>query len=140
VRRVVLDTSVLVSAVRSSRGASFAVLSAIGSGSFDIAVSVPLILEYEDVLLRHATAAGLATSDVADIVDYICSIAILQDIFFLWRPILRDAGDDMVLELAVAARCDAVITHNVRDFVGAERFDVAVLPPGRFLEELRGKR
>lgn len=135
--RVVLDTSVLVAGVRSRRGASFQLLSRIGSGVFDIAVSVPLVLEYEDVLVRHLPATALDAADVRDIIDYMCSVATRQEIFFLWRPQLRDPGDDMVLELAVAADCDAIVTHNVRDFAGADRFRIRVLSPGMFLNELR---
>jgi hypothetical protein len=66
-------------------------------GAFEIAVSVPLVLEYEDAMLRHAAAAGLTDADVQDIVDYLCSVAVRQEIFYLWRPSLRDAGDDLVL-------------------------------------------
>ena len=135
--RVVLDTSVLVAGVRSRRGASFQLLSSIGSSDFEIAVSVPLVLEYEDVLLRHLAATALDEEDVRSIIDYMCSVAIRQEIFFLWRPLLRDPGDDLVLELAVAADCDAIVTHNVRDFGGAGSFGVRVLNPGEFLRQLR---
>jgi putative PIN family toxin of toxin-antitoxin system len=135
--RVVLDTSVLVAGLRSRRGASYQLISRIGTGEFEIAVSVPLIFEYEDALIRHLPAMPLEESDVRDLIDYICSVAIQQSVFFLWRPQLKDPGDDLVLELAVAASCNAVITHNVRDFVGASRFGVGVLNPGEFLNELR---
>lgn len=138
--RVVLDTSVLVSGVRSRRGASFEVLSRIGTGAFEIAVSVPLVLEYEDALLRHLDATALVETDIEDIIDYICSVAIRQEIFFLWRPLLRDPGDDLVLEVAVAAGCDAIVTHNARDFVGAGGLGVRVLSPGVFLNQLRGAK
>ena len=137
-RCAAIDTSVLVAAIRSRRGASFEVLSRVGTGAFDIAVSVPLVLEYEDALLRHASASGLVASDVHDLMDYVCSVAVRQEIFFLWRPLLKDPKDDMVAELAVAAGCDAVVTHNVRDFVGIENFGLALLPPGTFLKQLRG--
>jgi predicted nucleic acid-binding protein len=135
---VAIDTNVLVAAVRSRRGASFEVLSRVGTGVFDIAVSVPLVLEYEDALLRHASASGLVASDVHDLVDYVCSVAVRQEIFFLWRPLLKDPNDDMVAELAVAAGCDAVVTHHVRDFAGIETFGLALLTPGMFLKQLRG--
>lgn len=137
---VVLDTNVLVAGVRSRRGASFELLSRIGTGEFDIAVSVPLVLEYEDVLLRHLPATSLNEANIRDIIDYICSVATRQPIFFLWRPKLRDPGDDLVLELAVAANCDVIVTHNVRDFVGVERFRIRVLNPGMFLNELRSPK
>jgi predicted nucleic acid-binding protein len=137
--RVVLDTSVLVAALRSRRGASFELISRLGTGTFEVAVSVPLVLEYEGALLRHVAASPFTESDVWTLIDYICDVAVQQEVFFLWRPFLRDPGDDLVLELAVAARCAAIVTHNVRDFGGAERFGVGVLRPGRFLQQLRGQ-
>jgi len=136
--RVVLDTSVLVAAMRSRRGASYELLSRLGADGFEIAVSVSLVLEYESALLRHVEASQLDEGDVRDLIDYVCGVAIRQEIFFLWRPLLRDPGDDLVLELAVAAQCEAIVTHNVRDFAGAEKLGVRVLTPGRFVQELRG--
>ena len=136
--RVVLDTSVLVAGVRSRRGASFEVLSRLGNGTFGVAVSVSLVLEYEAALLRHVAESALDEDDVRDLIDYVCDVAIRQKIFFLWRPFLRDPGDDLVLELAVAAQCEAIVTHNVRDFRGIEQLGVRVLTPGEFLQELRG--
>jgi predicted nucleic acid-binding protein len=138
--RVVLDTSVLVAAVRSRRGASFELIARLGTGAFDVAVSVSLVLEYEGVLLRHLPASPLDEKDVRVLIDYICDVAIRQEIFFLWRPYLRDPGDDLILELAVAAGCDAIVTHNVRDFGGAEKLGVRIVTPKQFLQELRGEK
>jgi putative PIN family toxin of toxin-antitoxin system len=138
--RVVLDTSVLVAGLRSRLGASFQILSRIGTNEFDVVVSVPLVLEYEDALSRHSTATGLSKRDLDDFIDYFCGVAIRQEIFFLWRPSLRDSGDDLVLEVAVAANCDAIVTHNTRDFSGALRFGVSVLTPGAFLRSLGGSK
>jgi putative PIN family toxin of toxin-antitoxin system len=135
---VVLDTSVLVAGARSRSGASFQLLSRIGNDAFDVAVSVPLVLEYEDALKRDPAATGFSNDDVQYVIDYICSVAVRQEIFYLWRPILRDAGDDLVLEVAVAANCDAIVTHNVRDFAGIERFGLELLTPGQFLQKLGG--
>jgi predicted nucleic acid-binding protein len=133
---VVLDTCVLVSGLRSSKGASFQVLSRIGRGVFDLAVSVPLVVEYEGVLTRQSRAIGLTRADVVDLIDYICSVARQQSIFFLWRPLLSDPKDDMVAELAVAARCDAIVTYNTRDFGGVERFGIGLLTPGQLLSKI----
>jgi predicted nucleic acid-binding protein len=138
--RVVLDTSVLVAAVRSRRGASFELIARLGAGGFEVAVSVSLVLEYESALLRHLPASPLDEKDVRNLIDYICEVAIRQEIFFLWRPYLRDAGDDLVLELASAAGCEAIVTHNIRDFRGAEKLGVRILTPGQFLQELRGNQ
>jgi predicted nucleic acid-binding protein len=100
---IVLDTCVLVSGLRSRRGASFQILSRIGTGAFELAVSVPLVVEYEDVLVRQADVIGLQAKDVEDLLDYVCSVAKRQSIFFLWRPLSPDPKDDMVAEVAVAA-------------------------------------
>ena len=132
---VVLDTSVLVAAWRSRSGASFALLEHLRDDSFEIAVSVPLILEYEEVLLRHLSR-GQRKADVLTLVDYLCSVARQQPIFFLWRPLLRDADDDMVAEVAVASGASAIVTHNVRDFVPVTQFGVRAITPAQFLLQL----
>jgi predicted nucleic acid-binding protein len=132
---VVLDTSVLVAAWRSRLGASFEIVSRIGRGQFDVVVSVPLAIEYESAISR-SRVAGLRREDAKVFVDYVCSVARRQNIFFLWRPLLRDSNDDMVAEVAVAAEADTVVTHNVRDFVGMEKFGVRVMTPGGFLQEI----
>lgn len=135
-----LDTNVLVAAMRSRQGASFEILSHIGKDEFDIAVSVSLVLEYESVLLRHVGASWMSERDVGDLIDYVCDVAIGQEIFFLWRPYLRDPNDDLLLELAVAAGCDAIVTHNKRDFSGVEQLSIRALTPGEFLLEMRGSK
>ena len=134
--KVVLDTNVLYAALRSNTGASFQLLSRIGTGAFDIAVSVGLVLEYEEILKQHVSAFQLSERDIDDVIDYMCRIAALTEVFFLWRPYLPDPDDDMILELAVAARCDATVTFNVRDFKGAETFRIRVLTPRQFLREI----
>ena len=134
--QVVLDTNVVVSALRSRRGTSFQVLRSVGSGRFDIAVSVPLVLEYEAAV---RTVPGLVVSeqDQAAVLDYLVRVAHRQEVFFLWRPALRDPKDDMVLELAVAAGCQAIVTYNRRDFAGSERYGVHVWSPADLLRAVR---
>lgn len=117
-------------------GASFEVLSRVGTRAFEVAVSVPLVLEYEDVCLRRLSELALEADDVAAILDYICSVARHQHIFFLWRPLLRDPKDDMVAELAFAGGCDVIVTHNRRDFSEVESLGLRVLGPAAFLKEL----
>jgi predicted nucleic acid-binding protein len=134
--RIVVDTSVLVAGLRSRRGAAFRLLREVGKSRFEIALSVPLVLEYEDVLLRLADDIGLSPGDIVALLDYFCRVAHLQRIFFLWRPLLPDAKDDLVLEVAVAAECEAVVTYNVRQFAGAERFGIQILEPGPFLRKI----
>jgi predicted nucleic acid-binding protein len=103
---------------------------------FETVVSVPLVLEYEDALYRHIRHSKLTRSDVGDLLDYLCAVSGHQEIFFLWRPFLRDPRDDLVLEVAVAASVDCIVTHNVRDFSGAESFGIETLSPGEFLARL----
>ena len=133
---VILDTNVLVSAVRSRRGASFQILSRVGTDAFDVAVSVPLVLEYESALLRQVEHAELTEEDLLAIIDYVCLVAKPQPIFLLWRPLLRDPKDDMIAEAAIAAGCDAVVTHNRDDFDELAQFGVRVLRPREFLAEI----
>lgn len=133
---VVLDTHVLVPALRSRKGASFKVLSLVDTGSFKISLSVPLVLEYESAAKRMSRVIGLTHSDIDDVIDYLCSVAKHQNIFYLWRPFLRDPMDDMVLELAVASRSDFIVTHNLRDFTGIEEFGIQAITPQQFLKEI----
>lgn len=138
VSRVVIDTCVIVSALRSARGASFRVVNLVGTGRFDLALSVPLVLEYEDAAKRLGDATGLSHAEIDDVLDYLCSVGHRQEIHFLWRPVLRDPRDDHVLELAVEAACDLVVTHNTRDFAGVDRFGLEVVRPGEFLRRIGG--
>ena len=132
--KVVLDTNVFVSALRSQLGASYKLLLLVGGDRFDIAVSVPLVLEYEEVARRQARRMGLTYDDIDVILDYVCTSADRRHIFFLWRPFLPDPSDDMVLELAVEAGCKYIVTFNVRHFKGVEQFGVRAITPGEFLK------
>jgi putative PIN family toxin of toxin-antitoxin system len=133
---VVIDTNVLVVALRSERGASYKLLTLVESEKFSIHFSVPLVLEYEDVAKRLLEDIPLTEQDIDDILDYLCTVAQRQQVFYLWRPFLKDPKDDMVLELAVAANCDFIVTYNKRDFRGAKRFGLHVVTPKEFLEEI----
>ena len=134
--QVVIDTNVVITAQRSKRGASAKLMSLIGTNRFDIHVSVPLVFEYEAILLQQREQLALTPEDVADVVDALCALALPHKIYFLWRPYLRDRKDELVLELAVAARCDYIIAYNQRDFRGAELFGLRVIDPRAFLQEI----
>lgn len=134
-RQIVLDTNVLIAALRSRRGASFRLLARVGaSPAFELNVSVPLVLEYEDVAKRPGLVP-LRAEEIDAVIDYLCAAANRREIFFLWRPRLKDPKDDLVLELAVAAGAD-VVTFNVRDFAEAETFRLRALTPQQFLGEI----
>jgi putative PIN family toxin of toxin-antitoxin system len=135
--QIVIDTNIFVSALRSKSGASFKLLALVGASKlFETNLSVPLVLEYEDVANRQSHINGLSAQDISDILDYLCSVANRRQIYFLWRPFLKDPKDDMVLELAVEAQCKYIISFNKRDFAGIEKFGLRVLAPQEFLKEI----
>ena len=131
VPQIVIDTNVLVAGFQSRRGLSHRLLSLVDAGHFEISVSVPLVLEYEDVLSR--TEFGFSPEDIRDVVDYLCSIGNRHQVYFLWRPYLNDPKDDMVLELAVTAGCNYIVTFNERDFQDLEPFGLQAIRPAEFL-------
>lgn len=136
--RVVIDTSVLVAAARSKLGASFALVRTIPSPKFQFCLSVGLYTEWQSVLTREEhLPRGQTADDALRFLRYLASQAHLQEIHFLWRPFLPDANDDMILELAFAADCGYIVTHNVNDFHGSEQLGVTAIPPGDFLNVIR---
>jgi putative PIN family toxin of toxin-antitoxin system len=132
--RVVIDTNVLVAAARSRNGASHALLSRLPEKRFTPAVSVPLFLEYRAVLLRAENLVGRPAAQAEGFLDFFLSASHLQEIFYTWRPVLPDPGDDMLLELAVAASAETIVTHNLRDFRGTDKWGVAAVTPSDFLK------
>jgi putative PIN family toxin of toxin-antitoxin system len=140
VMRVVLDTSVLVAAARSQQGASFALVSSVPSPEFQICLSVGLYTEWQGVLTRpEHLPLGSTPADAQQFLRYLASQAYLQEIHFLWRPFLSDADDDLVLELAFAANCRHIVTHNVKDFHGSEQLGITAVTPRDFLKLIRTK-
>ena len=140
--RTVLDTDVVVAAVRSDRGASRVLLTAALERRYPVMASVPLMLEYEAVLTRseHLAAAQISTADVEVLLDAIAVVAAPIRISYLWRPMLPDPGDDLVLETAVNGRADVVITFNRRDFEpAAARFGLEVMTPADAVRRLENR-
>lgn len=130
--RLVLDTDVLVAAMRSPSGASAAILKAARLGRITLLMSVSLALEFEAVCSRveHRVAAGLSEREVSVFVSAVIAMTEPVETHFLWRPQLRDTGDEMVLEAAVNGRADALVTFNQRDYGSAPaRFGVELLLP-----------
>jgi predicted nucleic acid-binding protein len=131
--RVAIDTSVLVAAAKSRRGASFALVRSIPNPEFEVALSVALYAEWQAVLTRPENLPpGQGSEQALAFLRYLAGQCHLQDIFYLWRPCLKDADDDMILELAVAARCSHILTHNLKDFRGAGNFGITAITPGDF--------
>ena len=131
--KIVLDTNVIYSAVRSKRGMSYRLLSMIDEHNYKIQISVPLILEYEDVLKKNLKNLTLTASDIDDLIDYLCKAGDKRKIYYLWRPVLKDIKDDFILELAVESESDYIITYNIKDFKGAENLNIKVVTPKELL-------
>ena len=134
--KIVIDTNVIFSALRSRRGASYKLISLLPVAGFTVSISVPLVVEYEDVLKRGKLPPSISEGDIGDFIDFLCNVGEPQDIFFLWRPFLSDPSDDLVLEVAVAGQCDAIVTYNKRHFKNVEEFGIRVLDPREFLAEI----
>lgn len=136
--RLVLDTDVIVAAMRSPTGASAELLRRADRGALALLLNVALALEYEAVCGRtdHLTAAGLTNREMTIFVDQVIAMAVPVASRFRWRPQLRDPGDELVLEAAVNGQSDAIITFNRRDFAAAAQFGIAVLLPSEALRSL----
>ena len=132
--QIIIDTNVLLSALRSQLGGSFRLLSLIEDSRFQINLSVALVLEYEDVLKRPEMSLRLTHQEIDDVLDFLCQNANLREIFYLWRPTLHDLKDDFVLELAVEINCDYIVTFNTKDFAEAEKFGIKAVKPNEFLK------
>lgn len=116
--RVVMDTNVLVAALSSRRGASFALLNHVMNRRFALLASPALWLEYEAVLKRPAIAQMhlLTAQDIDDVLNALCEVVEPVQSHFLWRPQLRDPNDEMVLEAAINGTASHLLTFNLRDF------------------------
>jgi len=130
---IILDTNVLVTAMKSNKGTSFKLLSQIDDPRWSLHISTPLVFEYEAILKREIET--YRADDMSALVDYLCLISTQHQIFYLWRPMLRDPNDDHILELAVKAEA-AIVTWNIKDFVIAkQRFGLKVLTPRELLKQ-----
>lgn len=136
-QRIVIDSNVVVAAVRSNRGWSYRLIFALGADPrWQSLVSAPLLLEYaEQIHDPHHTPHWSAT-ERDDFLDYLCASSRWCDIHFLWRPMLPDEDDHLVLEAAVASAAQTIVTFNKRDLAAAEDFGIALMTPKQFLLSL----
>ena len=136
----VFDTNIFVAALRSRCGASFVILQSIRKGLISGAVSQALILEYADVLTRDANLSQFWTDkdEVKAIIGVLADQLDQVRIYYIWRPQLSDPNDEMVLECAVNAQANIIVTFNKRDFLpAATLFGVEILSPGEFVKKLK---
>ena len=137
--RLVLDTNVLVAALRSPTGASRRLLQLLAQGEFEAIASVAMMLEYEAVLKRpkHLAVFKLSLEEIDTFLDGLAHLITPITPFFLWRPMLKDPADEHVLEAAVNGQADIIVTFNLKDFRAVfRRFDVDVLTPSDTLARI----
>lgn len=135
VENVVLDTNVLIAALRSKQGSSYKLLISLVDDFYIPCISVPLFVEYEAVAKRGGMHEGLSDEDIDAILDYLLSKSNIRKVFYLWRPFLKDPQDDLVLEVAVESQSKYIITFNKKDFKGVDKFGIEVVTPLEFLVE-----
>jgi putative PIN family toxin of toxin-antitoxin system len=138
--KCVLDTNVIVAAMRSPAGASTALLRAARQGKLALIANVALALEYEAtcVLPEHRLAAGINRREVGIFVDALLAMVEPVETYFLWRPQLRDPTDEFVLDAAVNGQADAIVTFNRKDFGAVPaRFGIELLLPAEALGRIK---
>lgn len=133
--RVVLDTNVIVAGLRSNRGASHELLQRLRRGNLDAAITVALLLEYEEVLVRQHAVLGLSLQEVSVIVDALASLMVHVAAGASGRPRLADPGDEHVVDAVLSAEAQILVTHNLRHFRGLAHLGFRVLTPRQLLEE-----
>jgi putative PIN family toxin of toxin-antitoxin system len=136
--RIVIDTNVLVSGLRSRRGMSYRLLLFLGGRLYRPVVTVPLVVEYEKSLCDPRTEVPFSAVDIGKYLNFACSVSDRRKVHFLWRPFLRDPNDDMVLEAAVSGQCEYIVTFNLHDFKDIGKFGIVAITPGDFLKK-KGK-
>jgi putative PIN family toxin of toxin-antitoxin system len=139
---IVMDTDVMVAAMRSPQGASRAWLRAVLLKEVELILSVPLILQYEAVLHRpeHLMACKMSKREVNSVLDNLSAVCKRVKVSYLWRPMLKDPGDEMVLEAAVNGQADQILSFNQRDFKGIEKFSIKIAKPGDAWRAWKGGR
>ena len=138
--RIVLDTSALISALRSNSGAAAEIVRLTLLENLTLLLDYKLVCEYRDVALRpqHIAASGKTKKDAEVVIAALESLAEPVFVGLRHRPLSQDENDDMVLDVAINGCADAVVTNNVKDFASAaRRFGIAVFTPGEFLSEFR---
>ena len=138
--RLTFDADVIVAALRSWAGASNALLRALREGQLEAVASIPMLFEYEAMLVRpeQRQASGMSVEEVGFFLDGLAALLLPVVPYFLWHPLLRDPDDEMVLDAAVNGQADAIVTFNVQDFLPeARQFQLEIWTPREALRRLR---
>ena len=131
---VIIDTNVLLSGLKSRKGQSYRLLEKLLNNEIKIAISVPLVLEYESILKKKLDRNIFSGEDIDTMINYICKIGKHVKIYYLWRPFLKDPYDDHIVEVALTAKCKYIITYNKKDFVEVEQLGIKAMTPYEYME------
>lgn len=134
--KIVIDTNVFITALKSKQGASYKLLFGTDPSKFTLNISPTLVFEYESVAKRKGHKLVLSHAEIDTIIDMICERSAHWEIFYLWRPLLKDPKDDFILELAIESHSDYIISYNKEDFKGVDKFGIEVLTPTELLRVL----
>ena len=138
--RIVLDTASFVTAVRSSDGAAGEIVRMIFREEIVPLMDLKLGLEYRDVALRpeHLVASALSKTEVLELIEALEAFAEPVEVLTKTRPLSPDQNDDMILDIAVNGRAEALVTNNKKHFLAAgRRFRIPVLTPAELLDRMR---
>jgi len=140
---ITLDTNIIYQALKSTNGASFFILQQVRERKIQIALSVPLFDEYEDVLKRKKSLEDfeLDVEDIDKFLRFVAYVGKPYKTYFLFRPNLKDEKDNMVVELAITSQSDYLVTSNTKDFKNSElKFDqLKIVTPSKFAKIWRSK-
>jgi putative PIN family toxin of toxin-antitoxin system len=137
--RLVLDTNVIVAAMRSRKGAAARILELALDDQVQLFANLALALEYEEVASRpeHVTASGLGEVGARRFIRSAVGLMLPVDHYWTYRPRLSDPDDEMVLDAAINSNCHHIVTFNGSDFKGAEKFGIEAVTPGEILKRLQ---
>jgi putative PIN family toxin of toxin-antitoxin system len=135
--KAVMDTNVLIAALRSRQGASFEILRRLRFGEWTAVLSNHLLYEYEEIVKRQAPELGLGLDDVDQLLNAICARGEECLLSHGWQPILSDPDDEPLVQLAIESDALRIVSHNVRHLRPAVRLGVELLRPREFLDRLR---
>lgn len=134
--QIVLDTNVLLAGLRSQRGASYKLLTLLNDKRWQLNLSTTLLFEYEEILKREAAHLSLTSEETERLLNGLCAIANQRPIFYLWRPVAHDPDDDFLIDLAVEAQADFIISYNQKDLKAAEKLGIIIVTPKEFLQKM----
>jgi putative PIN family toxin of toxin-antitoxin system len=133
---IVIDTNVIISGVKSRRGASFKIISQLNQNLFRFHISPALLFQYEASLKHSDFKSVWSDEEIDEFLDLICFFGIKHNVLLRYRPLLPDANDEFVAELAINAHADHIVTYNVSDFEPLHKFGITALTPQSFLQRL----